>query len=152
MLKGLGKKGRLGDPVCQAGPALELLAKSENSAPVSLSPHGDESPATTDLDTDPSPTLLWLLHGTAQLHGDNGHTQPTLVRNSCKRCSLVPGMAVAMVPQFLLGSSVSSPVKSRSKATLPSERRNLRLNVDKKSSNSGNVAGLACICNKVSSC
>src|SRR5262249_16023813 len=34
-----------------------------------------------------------------------------LVRNSCKRCALLPGTATASVPQFLLATSVSRPVR-----------------------------------------
>src|SRR5688500_20350113 len=71
-----GKKGRVGDPGKDRYGDDATPETLENSWPASRLRHGDESPATDGLDTDPHPTTPWLPHGIAQWHGDGGHSHP----------------------------------------------------------------------------
>jgi hypothetical protein len=55
---------------------------------------------------------------------------------------MIPGMAGAMVSQFLLGSLVSSPIVYRSNASWPSGRQKRTWNTPKNSFSSGNATGV----------
>src|ERR687896_1313393 len=88
-----GKKGRVGDPGEDSYGDVATPETSENSWPASRLRHGDESPATDGLDTDPNPTPLWLPHGTARWRDGDGHrlpappTEPKRAGCSSKMCA-----------------------------------------------------------------
>ena len=89
-------------------PTLPSVPDYCRATPTEAVPCPGKPVSSTTNTASPSVVSASIFSTRCRLRSSSSHCM--FVRNSCNRCSLVPGTACAMVSQFLLGSSVSCPV------------------------------------------